>query len=220
MAGKKFKLHFGIVSIIAIVVFAVLLVTDLLLKHYEVADSWNFVVIENFIWVESGHKNTGSAFSMFAGVVWGRIFLVTISVVLILALCAAFVFLPERFIVLKIAIALIVAGAVGNLYDRLVYGYVRDFVWVNMLFTSACCNFADFFIVFGVIAAIADFLFLNDWALIPLTASAKAARERDNSRGKDVAEKEAGGEEQSERTENADNAEINSDKPDGGETDA
>ncbi len=220
MADKKFKLHFGIVSIIAIVVFAVLLVTDLLLKHYEVADSWNFVVIENFIWVESGHKNTGSAFSMFAGVVWGRIFLVTISVVLILALCAAFAFLPERFIVLKIAIAMIVAGAVGNLYDRLVYGYVRDFVWVNMLFTSACCNFADFFIVFGVIAAIVDFLFLNDWAIIPLTASAKAARERDNARDKDAAEKEIGGEDQGSQTESSDNSEVNSDKPDGGETNA
>ena len=179
MADKKLKLHFGKISIIAIVVFAVLLAVDLILKHFEVADNWNFVVIKDFIWVESGHKNTGSAFSLFADVVWGRIFLVTISVILICALCAAFALLPERFVLLKIAIAMIVSGAMGNLLDRLIFGYVRDFVWVNMLFTSACCNFADFFIVFGVIVAIIDFLFLNEWAFIPLTRRAKEARERE-----------------------------------------
>ncbi len=182
MADKKLKLHFGKVSIIALVVFAVLLAVDLILKHFEVEDSWNFVVIKNFIWVESGHRNTGSAFSLFADKVWGRIFLVTLSVILICALCAAFVLLPERFVVLKIAIAMIVSGAFGNLVDRLIFGYVRDFVWVNMLFTSACCNFADFFIVFGTIAAIADFLFLNEWAFIPLTRTAKEAREREKQR--------------------------------------
>ncbi len=182
MADKKYKLHFGKISIIAIVVFAVLLAVDLILKHFEVADSWNFDVIKGFIWVESDRRNTGSAFSLFADVVWGRIFLVTISVVLICALCAAFALLPERFILLKIAIAMVVSGAMGNLIDRLVFGYVRDFVWVNMLFTSACCNFADFFIVFGVIVAIVDFLFLNEWAIIPLTRRAKEAREREKNK--------------------------------------
>ena len=84
--------------------------------------------------------------------------------------------------------AMIIAGAVANLVDRVAFGYVRDFVWVNMLFSTACCNFADFFIVFGVIFAVIDFLFLNEWAIIPLTKRAKAAHELEKQR--ELAEKQ------------------------------
>ena len=40
------------------------------------------------------------------------------------------------------------------------------------------CNFADFWIVFGTIIAVIDILFINEWALIPLTKSAKEAQEK------------------------------------------
>ena len=51
-----------------------------------------------------------------------------------------------------------------------------------------CGNFADFFIVFGVIFAVIDFLFLNEWAIIPLTKRAKAAHELEKQR--ELAEKQ------------------------------
>ena len=112
---------------------------------------------------------------------------IILTLVMIAVLCACFLFLPERFILLKLALAMIVSGAVGNLVDRIAFGYVRDFVWVNMFFNQACCNFADFWIVFGVIIAVIDSLFLNEWAILPLTARAKAAqaaaKERSESQG-------------------------------------
>ncbi|MDE7401102.1 MAG: hypothetical protein K2N17_03510, partial [Clostridia bacterium] len=52
---------------------------------------------------------------------------------------------------------------------------VREFVWVNIFGSWACCNYADFWIVFGVIYAVIDILFINEWAVFPLTKSAKAA---------------------------------------------
>ena len=38
------------------------------------------------------------------------------------------------------------------------------------------CNFADFWIVLGVVLAVVDMLFLNEWAVFPLTKKAKAAQ--------------------------------------------
>ena len=179
MADKKIKLHFGMVSVILLFVCAALIAVDLILKYFEEAQKWEFVVIPSFIWVEHGHHNYGAAFSFLANAEWGQTFLTVFSIALLAVLITAFVFIPERFVFLKTAVIMIVAGALGNLIDRLMFGYVRDFVWVNMLFSTACCNFADFFIVFGVIFAAVDMLFLNEWAVIPLTKKAKAAHERD-----------------------------------------
>lgn len=91
-------------------------------------------------------------------------------------LVAAYIFLPERFLILKISLSMIVAGAIGNLIDRIAYLQVRDFVGVNMFGNMVYCNFADFWITFGTALAILDIMFLNEWALVPLTKKAKEAQ--------------------------------------------
>ena len=192
MSEKKIKLHFGKVGVILLFVCAALVAADLILKYFEEAQDWNFTVIPSLIWVEHGHHNYGAAFSFLANADWGQTFLTVFSIALLAVLITAFLFLPERFVFLKTAVVLIIAGAIGNLADRLMFGYVRDFVWVNMLFTSACCNFADFFIVFGVIFAAVDFLFLNEWALIPLTKKAKRAQARERGAEEDEHKSEGG----------------------------
>lgn len=198
MANRKFRPHFGKVSAILIAVCIALIGIDILLKYLEEAYNWNFVVIPGFIWVESGHHNPGAAFSFLAGAEWGQLFLILFSVILLALMIAAFIFVPERCVFLKVALVMIIAGALGNLYDRLLFGYVRDFVWVNMLFSTSCCNFADFFIVFGVIFAVIDFLFLNEWALIPLTKRAKAAQAKNkNTSDASATENADGGNEES-----------------------
>jgi signal peptidase II len=53
------------------------------------------------------------------------------------------------------ALSLIMAGAMGNCYDRLKYGYVRDFVHFHVdaiNFNFAIFNFADNMLVAGAIA--------------------------------------------------------------------
>lgn len=177
---KKFriKLHFGKVSAVLIAVFAVLLATDLILKACEEAYGWNFTVIPKFIWVESGSHNYGAAFSFLSDTEWGRIFFIVLTFIMLAVMVAAFLLLPERFVGFKTALAMIAAGALGNLIDRLAFGYVRDFVWVNIFGNWACCNFADFWIVFGVIWAVIDLLFLNEWAVLPLTKTAREAQRK------------------------------------------
>jgi signal peptidase II len=53
------------------------------------------------------------------------------------------------------ALGLIMAGAIGNCYDRLRYGHVRDFVYFHVDaigFSCAIFNFADNMLVIGAIA--------------------------------------------------------------------
>ena len=146
---KKLKVNIGWKSIVLIAVGVVLVLVDLLTKIFEERDGWNFKVIPNFIEVESGSRNPGCAFSFLSEAAWGQTFLIVMTFILLIVLIALFIFLPERFTFMKVAICLITAGAVG---------------------------FADFWIVIGTILAIVDIMFLNEWALIPLTKRAKAAQ--------------------------------------------
>lgn len=173
---KKLKVNIGLKSIILVGVCIVLILIDLLTKIFEERDNWNFKVIPNFIEVEGGHRNPGCAFSFLADASWGQGFLISMTFVLLIVLVALYIFLPERFLTIKIALSFIVAGAIGNLIDRIAYLQVRDFVGVNMFGNMVFCNFADFWITIGTALAIIDLLFLNELALIPLTKKAKAAQ--------------------------------------------
>ena len=173
---KKLKLNIGWKSLILIGVCIVLVLIDLLTKIFEERDNWNFTVIPKFIEVASGSRNPGCAFSFLAEAAWGQTFLIVVTFIMLAVLIAVFTVLPERFILLKVAISMITAGAVGNLIDRIAYREVRDFIGINMFGSMVSCNFADFWIVFGTIVAIIDILFINEWALIPLTKQEKAAQ--------------------------------------------
>ncbi len=173
---KKLKVHIGWKSIILIGVCVVLVLIDLLTKIFEERYNWNCVIIPNFIEIVSGSRNPGCAFSFLAEAAWGQIFLIVITFIMLFLIIGFFILLPERFIVLKVAISMVAAGAVGNLIDRIAFQEVRDFVELNMFGNMVACNFADFWIVLGAILAVIDLLFLNEWAVFPLTKSAKLAQ--------------------------------------------
>ncbi len=175
---KKLKVNIGWKSIIFIAVCVVLVLIDLLTKIFEERNGWSFIIIRNFIEVESGSRNPGCAFSFLAEAAWGQIFLIVVTFIMLILLIALFTVLPERFILMKLAISMVVAGAIGNLIDRIAYQEVRDFVGLNMFGDMVSCNFADFWIVIGAILAIIDLLFINEWAVFPLTKSAKLAQKK------------------------------------------
>lgn len=178
---NKFKVNIGLKSIILIAVCIILILVDLLTKIYEERNGWSFTVIPGFIEVESGSRNPGCAFSFLANAAWGQTFLIVVTFILLVLLVAFFTILPERFTLIKVAVSMITAGAIGNLIDRIAYHEVRDFVGIKMFGNMVSCNFADFWIVIGTFIAIIDILFLNEWALIPLTKKAKEAQDKRNS---------------------------------------
>ncbi len=180
MLKGKFKPHIGLKSIILIAVCGLLIAADLLTKHFAKLQLWDVKIIPG--WVElSGYvpNNQGCAFSFLNdNPQIGQPIFITLTFIMLALLVCLFVFMPERFTVLKISVTLIAAGAAGNLTDRLAFRSVRDFFGLNMLFNGGLvyCNLADFFVVIGAVLAVIDILFLNEFAVFPLTKRAKEAQ--------------------------------------------
>ncbi len=175
---KKIKPHIGKLSLILIAVIAVLIAADLVTKYLEEKYLWKFTIIPGFAEIHGGpdKRNPGCAFSFLAdNPQIGQPILITFTFVLLAVIIFGFIVLPEKFALLKVAAALLIAGAVGNLVDRLVYAEVRD--WFGLwMFGMTYCNLADFWIVIGTVLAVIDLMLLNEWAVIPLTKKAKAAQ--------------------------------------------
>ena len=217
---SKIKFNIGWKSLILIGVCVALVLVYLLTKIFEERDNWNFIVIPKLIEVESGSRNPGCAFSFLADAAWGQIFLIVMTFILLAVLIFTFVVLPEKHLLLKISLTLIISGALGNLIDRIAYREVRDFVNVNIFGSMAACNFADFWIVFGTIIAIVALLFVDVWAVFPLTKAAKAeqAKRRDETEGSGATTVEnAGAENVQSDGENTSDGENESDGGDGNE---
>ena len=103
-------------------------------------------------------ENTGAAFSLFEEHTW---ILALISLVMSLVLAAALWKGFFRHPLGRVTLTLLLAGAVGNLIDRVFRGFVVDMF--NVLFMNfAVFNVADICVVVGGIAAVAYYLLLMD----------------------------------------------------------
>jgi len=97
--------------------------------------------------------NDGAAFSMFAEsasphlVRWA---LVGFSVLAAIAVLVVLVRMGDRITMTTVALALVLAGAVGNVHDRILYGSVVDFIEVHIFsYHWPDFNVADSSIVIG-----------------------------------------------------------------------
>lgn len=126
-----------------------------------------YLVVANFQYGESKFifswfnlvlaHNTGAAFSFLANASgWQRPFFIvltlTISAVLLWMLKG-----NHRNRLLAVALALVIGGAFGNLYDRVIHGYVVDFVqWHAAGYYWPAFNIADSAICLGAALLIFD----------------------------------------------------------------
>jgi signal peptidase II len=106
--------------------------------------------------------NEGAAFSLFADSASPhavRYTLIGFSVVAALIVFGFMVRLGNRFTASTVALALVLAGALGNLHDRIAYGSVVDFIEVH-IFTYHWPDFnvADSAIVTGACLLLLDTL--------------------------------------------------------------
>ena len=110
-------------------------------------------VIKNFFYISNVH-NYGAAFSVLYG---NTIFLIIISLVA-LFLIYHFMIKDKNLKKFDIIIySLLIGGIFGNLFDRVIYGYVVDFLDFNIFgYGFPVFNIADVCIVISVILLIID----------------------------------------------------------------
>ena len=62
----------------------------------------------------------------------------------------------------KMAWTLIFAGAFSNIAERIIFGYVKDFIFITVLTWTGVYNFADGFIIVGIIILLSQPLKVGD----------------------------------------------------------
>jgi signal peptidase II len=73
--------------------------------------------------------NSGAAFSFLSDASgWQRWFFITLALLVVVVLITWLYRLPRNQVRLALALSLVLGGAVGNLIDRVYYGYVIDFI--------------------------------------------------------------------------------------------
>lgn len=102
--------------------------------------------------------NTGAAFSMLSGARW---FFVILTVAFVIFGMWVLLTGRLRHPLGKWSWVLVLAGAIGNLIDRCLYGYVVDMFEVQFMH-FAIFNVADIFVVVGGILFCIYYLFLHD----------------------------------------------------------
>ena len=137
--------------IIFTIVFLVIdIVSKLVVSNLmDVYDS--ILVIKDFFYI-TYVRNTGAAWSLFAG---ETILLLIVSLVMIGGIVLYVYKNKPKYKLEKIAYSLILGGAIGNFLDRIVYGYVIDFLDFYIFgYNYPIFNLADTFIVLGVLLLI------------------------------------------------------------------
>ena len=166
--------------VITLIVFAMLFIIDQLTKYltqlYIVEES-TIGFIPNVISLTKTY-NDGTGFSMLSGAGWLLVVISIIGTIVLAYFCSKNDWKREKY--KSFLLTMIMAGCVGNLYDRIIMnigafsesrkGVVDmidflfiDFIW-EKLFNSyfAICNIADVYLVVGLILFAIDLVFFAD----------------------------------------------------------
>lgn len=134
------------------------LAIDLITKHF-LSDIDYLNLIPGVVSISYNGGNTGAAFGIFSG---KTITLIIVSIIMILALFIFNHFVKNRTAMYSVAFGFIVGGALGNLFDRIILGYVRDFIYLDFMPFFPTFNFADAFLCIGAVMMAIYLLFLTD----------------------------------------------------------
>lgn len=134
--------------------FAFIITLDLCLKDY----------LYDFLQAHGGHyaaidgvldlvysENTGMGFGLFKG---GTTMLSVMTGIVIAAIILYLLFVRRDKAYIRVPLIMVAAGGIGNLVDRVAFGYVRDFFMFAFWDSFPIFNVADSFITVGAIALI------------------------------------------------------------------
>lgn len=142
---KKFFNTYGIMAIIS----AILIGSDQFTKHVVRTNLEFGQIWMPWQWLEPYARiihinNTGAAFGLFKGA--NTVFMI-LAVIVAGAILYYFPSISEKDWLIRVALSMQFAGAIGNLIDRIIFGHVTDFISVG---TFPVWNIADASITVGV----------------------------------------------------------------------
>jgi signal peptidase II len=109
--------------------------------------SGSVAIINNFLYF-TYVKNDGAAWGIFSGTRW---FLIIMSILALYAIVKYFILDVQITKIEFVAYALLVGGIIGNLIDRVLYGYVTDYLDFRFgTYNFPVFNLADTAMVVGV----------------------------------------------------------------------
>lgn len=144
--------------IASLVTIICVLVADLVTKHFLSAVEY-YNLIPGVLSIATNHGNTGAAFGIFEG---KTLALIIVTVIMLVALFIYNHFVKNKNAFYCIAFGFVVGGALGNLVDRCVLGYVRDFIYLDFWSSFPIFNIADSFLCIGCVMLAIYILFLQN----------------------------------------------------------
>ena len=131
---------------VSLTVLFIDIISKLLISHFMIVNE-SIDVINNFLYL-TYVKNDGVAFSLLGG---NRVFII-IMCLIILGFIIYYIGNNKINLLDSIGFGLVIGGALGNLIDRVIYGYVIDFIDIYLFdYNYPIFNIADMGVVIGVI---------------------------------------------------------------------
>ena len=138
-----------------ILIFLLLVLFDILSKYivFNYIDLYQFIKITYFFDITHIH-NFGVSFGLFAGTIPA---FVLVIIGLFVTAFVLYLYINSSEFLERWGLFIIICGAIGNIVDRSINGYVIDFLYlhINQYYWPAF-NFADIYISIGIIMIIVN----------------------------------------------------------------
>ena len=156
MAKLSIKKNISIIIISFLIIFFDHLIKILVIKNFQLYESLSIFPFFNLTFV----VNYGFAFGFLNNPSLNQI----IVILVIFSIIAYFLYLliktQDRFF--RFSLILVISGAIGNFIDRILYGFVIDFIDIYLgSYHWPAFNLADSSITLGFILIMFNILFLN-----------------------------------------------------------
>jgi signal peptidase II len=133
--------------------------TKFLVRQRLEVDKDSIEVIAGYLRISHVH-NYGVAFGLFADIqsVWKPFVLASMAVVAVVVILMYSARMPSQRMLLQLALALTLGGIVGNFTDRILHGFVVDFIELHVhdAFHWPTFNVADSAITVGIALLLLD----------------------------------------------------------------
>ena len=137
--------------------FIFLVISDFISKKYvyEFLDLNTFIPLTFFLELTHIH-NFGVSFGLFSGLIPSYLLVI---LGLIIVIFIYYLMVTSSNLIEKWGLLIIISGAISNILDRTINGYVIDFIYFHYNdFYWPAFNFADIYITIGIIMVIFNIL--------------------------------------------------------------